>query len=751
MKFIRRISVTLPLFIICMWLIIHIYSEGRNLYFLVSLVIGILSIILSWFLAGQFQKSRFYYNELKASKKELEVQKENLQEIFDSVDATIWSNDIVNQRIFVSKGIEKLIGYTTVEFYENYSFWISIIHPDDRQKSLEFYEDALSGKPYNTEIRFVSKYGKIVWVYFSGTPVSNAKNEVVKINGVVVDITERKKAESMLEESENRYRNVVELSPNLILIHQHEKIVYANPATIKALGLVNPDELVGQSIYNFVHPSSKEKVVVRSNEIYKNKTVDNYTEYKIVRTDGKIIHLEIAGNEIMYNGEPAIMVVANDISAKKEYEKSIKFMAYHDALTSLPNRHMFNEYLEKAIARSSRDKQELAIMYIDLDRFKFINDSMGHEAGDQLLKQVSGRLSGSVRKGDLVSRQGGDEFAILLENVDETIIREISERILESFSHPFSIQNQQQYTTPSIGISIFPMDGNDKETLLSKADTAMYLAKKRGKNNYQFFLHEQGDILNRKIKLEQDLRNALDNREFYLEYQPKVILETSVIYEVEALVRWKHPELGMVSPAEFIPIVEECGLIITLGEWILNEACIQNRIWLEAGIQIKVAVNVSPIQFEDRHFVDLVEHTLNKHCLPAEYLGLEITESVMQNRIKSAMTIKQLKDLGVTISIDDFGTGYSSLSLLSNLPIDFVKIDRYFISDLFINANTTSLVKSMIEIGENLNVELVAEGIENKHQIEFLADNGCKFGQGFYYSPPLSAVEIEKLLTGRIS
>ncbi|MGM0902151.1 MAG: sensor domain-containing protein [Bacillota bacterium] len=747
MKYIGRITATFPFLIISLWLLQHIHREDGYILFIISALTAIIGIVVTWTLGGQYDKSRCYYKELLLSQKELQDQKEFLQQIFDSVDATIWSNDIVNQRVYVSKGIEKLSGYTMEQFYEGYSFWTGIFHPDDSQRVLEFYDRVLSGESSNVEVRLINAHKEAVWVYLSGSPIFKENStEVVKINGVVVDISARKQAEAKLQESESRYRSVVDLSPNMILIHQHAKIVYGNNSTVQMLGLNHYSELLGRSIYDFLDPSEKQKAVRRIREILKNSIASEYVEYKIVRpSDGKNIYLEMLGKEINYNGEPAIMIVAIDVTAKKEYQENIKFMAYHDALTGLPNRHMYNEYLEKTLERSHKHNQILGVMFIDLDRFKFINDTMGHDAGDELLKLVSIRLLESVREKDLVSRLGGDEFAILMEEVDETTIRRISNRIIEAFSTPFRIKNKEFYTSPSIGISLYPQDGQDKETLNSKADTAMYLAKKRGKNNYQFYIHEQGDILDRKFKLEQNLKKAIEDNEFYLEYQPKLELQSGTIYGVEALARWKHPELGLISPIEFIPIAEESSLIVPLGNWILQQAGKQSKKWHDAGLRVKMAVNVSAKQFEDPHFIDNVHQVLTKYQIPPQFLGLEITESVMQNINQSSKIIKDLKKLGVKILIDDFGTGYSSLSVLSKLPIDYVKIDKSFIHESLINASAASLVKTIIETGKNLHFELIAEGIEKKEQAEFLLQNGCYLGQGYYYSRPLPAAEIEKL------
>lgn len=430
-----------------------------------------------------------------------------------------------------------------------------------------------------------------------------------------------------------------------------------------------------------------------------------------------------------------------------ELNEQLKRMAYNDILTGLPNRYMLNEYLNEFLDFGEQNNTKFAVLFIDLDRFKFINDTMGHDMGDVLLIKVKDRLVKCVREGDVVSRQGGDEFVILLKDINESKVRDVAERILDSFKNPFLLNNEEHYSSPSIGISLYPKDGNDDKSLIKKADIAMYLAKKRGKNTYQFFIHEPESILDRTTKLEHGLRKALDNNQFVLHYQPQIELETGEWKGVEALLRWNHPEFGLVPPDEFIPIAEETGLIVPIGKWVIETACKQNKEWKEQGfIPLRVAVNVSALQFQDRNFVKSVNQILNEHQLAPEYLELELTESVMQNVKESSEILHQFKKIGVKTSIDDFGTGYSSLNVLNRLPIDFVKIDKSFVNEIGINSNSTSLVKTMIDIGSNLNFELIAEGIEDEIQADFLNKNGCRYGQGYLYSPPLRAEEIEKLI-----
>jgi diguanylate cyclase (GGDEF)-like protein len=426
-------------------------------------------------------------------------------------------------------------------------------------------------------------------------------------------------------------------------------------------------------------------------------------------------------------------------------EEKLQTMAYHDILTGLPNRAMLYPFLKKAIARCKRKKQEMAVMFIDLDRFKFINNTMGHDLGDQLLIQVSERLVKCVRDGDIVTRHGGDEFIIIIEDSGKLEVNGIAERILKQFMIPFKLGGEEFFSSPSIGISMYPNDGPTIDDLIKNADTAMYMTKKRGGNNYHYFIHEDEAITERKIIIERGLKKALDQQEFEVHYQPKVSLDTSEIYGLEALLRWNHPELGYIPPDEFIPIAEETGMILPIGRWILEEACKQNKRWQAKGIFISVAVNVSVLQFEDTRFVENVKEILINTGLAPKFLGIEITESVVQNIERSSTIIHELKKLGVEVSLDDFGTGYSSLSVLNKLPIDIVKIDKSFVHEISKNTNTASLVVVMIDIGKIIKFGLVAEGIETEEQALFLRENGCRFGQGYYFSRPVKAEKIEEL------
>ncbi|PTL38201.1 putative bifunctional diguanylate cyclase/phosphodiesterase [Alkalicoccus saliphilus] len=476
-------------------------------------------------------------------------------------------------------------------------------------------------------------------------------------------------------------------------------------------------------------------------------------EWRVFRKDGEIRWLEVFGNPIFDNSGHVIKLngVAYDVTERKKMEEKLENFAYYDSLTGLPNRRYFKQAARKAIERCEGNSKKSAIMFIDLDRFKFINDTMGHDVGDELLKKVSHRISRSVRDLDVVARHGGDEFIILFEDIEEAGAIDIATRILDQFNSPFLLEGGKFFTTPSIGISMYPKDGKDTAALIKHADNAMYIAKERGKNNFQFYIYEDKDIFDRKVKIERGLNDALINGELELHYQPKVYLPSGKPYGVEALIRWKHPELGMIPPIEFISIAEKTGFIKKIGDWVIQEACAQAKSWKNSGLNVKMAVNVSSVQFEDDFFVEKIRQALTDSGLPPEHLGLEITESVMHDLERTTATLHELKRLGVKVSVDDFGTGYSSLNVLSSLPIDLVKIDQSFIREVLTDPNKASLVKSMITMVEDLEFDLIAEGIENELQVNFLTKNGCYLGQGYLYSPPLPAEEVEKILKQQLT
>ncbi|WP_282876499.1 putative bifunctional diguanylate cyclase/phosphodiesterase [Pseudomonas peli] len=474
----------------------------------------------------------------------------------------------------------------------------------------------------------------------------------------------------------------------------------------------------------------------------------------LIRRDGSEAAIEDSAAPIHDSAgrlKGAVMVF-HDITAAQAMTEKMAHLAQHDALTNLPNRALLNDRINQAIALAERSGSNLALLFLDLDNFKHINDSLGHGVGDELLQAVALRLSDCVRSSDTVSRLGGDEFVVLLsESQSAEDAARTAEKILSALSATHTIGEQQLHITSSIGISIYPSDAKDAESLIKNADTAMYLAKEEGRNNYQFFRHEMNVHAVERQLIEAHLRTAMENSEFILHYQPKIDLHSGRITSAEALIRWQHPAWGMVLPARFIPVAEACGLIVPLGRWVLLQACAQAKRWENCGYALdSVAVNISALEFRRKDFVDSVESALGVTGLNPNNLQLEITESVlMRDAQASAAILQQLKTLGVQLAVDDFGTGYSSLSYLNQFPIDVLKIDRSFVQDIH-NSNGI-IVSAVIAMGNSLKQRVIAEGIEEAAQLEFLRHHHCAEGQGFLFSHPVSAESFGDLLRLGIS
>ena len=426
------------------------------------------------------------------------------------------------------------------------------------------------------------------------------------------------------------------------------------------------------------------------------------------------------------------------------------YLSHHDDLTNLPNRTLLMDRLRQALTRAPWHKWWVAVLFIDLDRFKRINDTLGHNLGDLLLKEIAGRLIACVRNGDTVARLGGDEFTIILADMAQAQdIPKVVPQILNCFSKSFILEGHETFITASIGISLYPNDGEDPETLLKNADTAMYRAKEEGRNNYQHFSPAMNVRTFDQLALENNLRRALERNEFLLYYQPQVSFKTRQIIGMEALLRWRHPDLGLVSPARFIPVAEETGLIVPIGEWVLRTACTQNKAWQIAGLpSLLVAVNLSARQFQHKGLVEMIKRVLNETRLDPKYLELELTESILMRKEEDVITtLCELNAMGIGLSIDDFGTGYSSLSYLKRFPIHKLKIDRSFVRDIATDPDDPAIVRAVIALAHSLNMKAIAEGVETAEQLEFLRSLQCDEMQGYLFSLPLPAEEVTKLLT----
>ncbi|MBO8172350.1 MAG: EAL domain-containing protein [Bacillaceae bacterium] len=548
-------------------------------------------------------------------------------------------------------------------------------------------------------------------------------------------------------ESEERYRRLVDNSPEAIGVYSHGKLVFVNEAAVKLIGAKNREQIIGKSLTKYIHPAHKQKLSEQMNtDTMHPHDEPRLEEYKFVRMDGSMIDVEMKSIPITYNEQPAVLFHGKDVTESKKAQETIRHMAYHDALTGLPNRRMFLELLTSAIIEAEKNDKKLAVMFIDLDRFKWINDTLGHEAGDLLLKSVARRLTTNLDEHDIVSRQGGDEFTILLPDTDQERTETIAKKLLDVMTKPFLLKEDEVFLTISIGISMYPESGENIETLINNADAAMYRAKEQG-NNYQFYAADIDESLTRTMLLERELRKALELDQLSVHYQPQWDIQTGDMIGVEALLRWNHPELGSVSPGEFIPVAEDTGLIIPIGEWVLYQACKQMKAWQDQGFpHINISVNLSPRQFQQHNLTDMVDKILKETGLDPQYLELEITESIAMHHEDFAIEkLEQLKKLGVQIAIDDFGTGYSSLNYLKKFPVQKLKIDQSFVRDIDVDRDDETITRSIIAMAKNLQLKVIAEGVENEHQFSFLKEELCDEVQGFLFSPPRPAEEMKEL------
>jgi diguanylate cyclase (GGDEF)-like protein/PAS domain S-box-containing protein len=562
----------------------------------------------------------------------------------------------------------------------------------------------------------------------------------------------RRRAEEALRENERRFRSLIERSSDIItVIDPDGTILYESPSVERLLGHT-PGELIGTKLQQHIHPDDVAPVMAELER--PTRDIVQSVEFRFSERGGGWRSLEASVNHLVDNPDVGgIVLNCRDITARKQDEATIRNLAYFDALTGLPNRMLFNDRIAQALAHSRRrGARSLSIMFLDLDRFKTINDTLGHGAGDELLRTAAARFSSVLRQEDTVARLGGDEFLFLLPGVDDVEnAARVAEKILDVFSSPFKVLDHQLHATASIGISIFPHDGSDAETLIRNADTALYRAKEGGRNRFQLYAPAMNVAALKRLVLENSLRHAIDRNELLLHYQPLVALGNGDPMGVEALVRWKNPELGLVSPADFIPMAEETGLIAPMTRWILRSACAQMKAWQRAGLDLQtMSVNVSARGFNDCNLPLLIGEVLQSTDLEGRYLSVEITESVMMENAEATIhTLQQLKKLGVKISIDDFGTGYSSLSYLKRLPIDTLKIDQSFVRDIPTDGDDAAIAILIIAMAHSLNLSVVAEGVETREQMAFLQSKSCDFMQGYLVSRPLPAGEITEFLEKR--
>ncbi|MBL8419016.1 MAG: EAL domain-containing protein [Dechloromonas sp.] len=565
--------------------------------------------------------------------------------------------------------------------------------------------------------------------------------------GISVDVSKRIAAEVAIREKEAQFRSTMEAAQVGIFLLQDNIFRYVNPFLMALFGYAE-EELVGRRgpldlIVPEQHAMVREKMRRRA-------AGEPGTPYELtgVRKDGSQLPIIILGSPATYEGRPASVGTLLDISVQKEAEMRVRELADFDPLTGLPNRRLLRDRCTQLLAAAEREGSEIALIFIDLDHFKRVNDSLGHGAGDELLCAVAQRLATVVRKVDTLARLGGDEFIMALPGIQVAGAAEVASRLIEICTAPFSVAGHDLTITPSLGISVYPVDGEDFGVLLSNADAAMYKAKEAGRNAFRFYSSEMNVATLKHLLMESGLRRGLGASEFVLHYQPLVNIESGATIGVEALIRWQNPDLGLISPDQFIHVAEDIGLINPIGEWVLREACRQIRAWQDDGLPpLIVAVNVSPLQFRQAGFVDTVARALATSGLEARFLELELTEGTVMDDVELSLNaLSALKRMGVELALDDFGTGYSSLAYLKRFPVGKLKIDRSFVRNLEADPDERAIASTIVSIGRSLRLSVLAEGVETKEQYAILRDIGCELAQGYLFSRPLPPEDLVSFL-----
>ncbi len=707
----------------------------------------------------------------------------------------LWDWNLETDEVYYSPRWKSMLGFAKDDLEGRLDTWKKLVHADDREAVLSKVDQYISGQrdSFEVEMRMQHRDGHEIFVLSRAFLVKRRSDQKpVRLVGTHVDITSRKVAEAFADKNAEILEMIATgisaydiydeialmyearhpgLRCSMLELHNGTLMHGGAPSLPKAYcqavhGLKNGPNVgsCGTSTYtgkrvlveNIETDPKWEKIkhvaLPHGMRCCWSEPIKN-SSGKVLGAFGMYYNHPALPNEEESNDLKSAARLAGIVMERDQAQRRIRELAYIDELTKLPNRACFYQRLEKSITISAKTSNRLGLLYIDLDNFKGVNDSLGHDAGDALLKEIASRLKSICRETDFAARLSGDEFCVLVEvSDDERVTTLVAQRCLEVIAKPFELFGRKFTPACSIGIAHYPQDGENVSTLLKAADTSLYAAKECGKNQYAFYKPEFTRKAEYRFQVEQNLREAVENQRFSLVYQPKVQINTGEIVGVEALSRWHHPQLGHISPIEFIPIAERTGMIKPLTEWVLRTACHQSVAWKQAGLPaLRIAVNISPSQFLDQSFVSTVEHILSETNMVPEELELEVTEHVIQTNQQNLSIFRDLKSLGVLLSIDDFGTGYSSFASLKHLTFDHLKIDKYFIDDMLIDNKSQLLVGAMIEMGQNLGYSILAEGVETVEQCTLLQKLGCGTAQGYLFSKPIAAEEIEKLVKDKWS
>ena len=691
--------------------------------------------------------------------KELELRYRGL---VDRLPAVIYLDGVGpdDPMIDVGPGVQELLGISREEFLGTPQSWVDTVHPDDRDRVIRESDAAVAaGEPFRIEYRTAHPDGRERWIREESILVADANDGPLFWLGLMLDVTELISAQQRLIDAESLYGALVEQIPAIVytdIVDEHWTTTYVSPQIEVLLGYT-PDEYVGESDLwgQMLHPDDRDKTL-EGYERGRDSGEPFTLEYRLIARDGHVVWFQDSAVQLSdASGQPLLVQgVMMDITERKAAEEQIAFLAYHDKLTNLPNRAMFDELLGLGLRRAQRSGEGVAVISLDVDDFKLVNDSLGHGSGDELIAALAERLTEATRDTDLIARPGGDEFLVLLSDLDRTpplpggqdgasiAAEAVAVRIQQALRHPFTVAGTELYLTASMGISVFPGDAADGAVLLKNADTAMFRSKKAGPGSFLVHTPEGASSVNR-LSLSTRLRKAVELKQWMLHYQPLIELDTGHMFGVEALIRWPEPNGGLVPPGEFIPLAEEMGLIEAIGDWVVEEICRQDAQWRAEGLELEIGFNLSPRQLWQPDLVDKIVSPIVVAGMDPTRVTVEITESTaMTDPDRVVSILRELHDRGLKLAIDDFGTGYSSLARLRHMPVDILKIDRSFIRDVDKDRDAGSMVSAMISLANNLGMIPLAEGIETEGEWAFLADRGCTLGQGFHFSRPVPAAEI---------
>ncbi|MGZ8629374.1 MAG: putative bifunctional diguanylate cyclase/phosphodiesterase [Actinomycetota bacterium] len=697
--------------------------------------------------------------DLQAQLDDLEVR---YRGIIDRLPVVIYIDGLGAQDLMVdvSLSIEQLLGITREEWLSRQDRWADYVHPADRDRIVaESNHSSEAGEPLRIEYRAFRRDGTLVWIREDRLLVRDQHGSPMYWLGSMLDVTDDVATRGQLFEAQTKYGALVEQIPAIVyqdLADESWTTAYVSPQIMTILG-VAPEDYVGDSKLwvEMLHPDDRETTIeavdrgILSGEPYA-------VEYRMIARGGRVVWFRDSA-VVLHDalGRPSLIHgVMLDITDRKAAEERIVYLAYHDKLTGMPNRAMFDELLELSLARARRNGFGVAVISVDLDEFKLVNDSLGHETGDELIRLLADRLREATRDTDLVARPGGDEFLVLLADLDITppvpggqdggsiAAEAVSIRIQEAMRAPFEIAGTELYLTASQGIGVFPGDAADAVTLLKNAEKAMFESKKLGPGGFVVHARRSGDAM-RRLSMSTRLRKAVEQKQWVLHYQPLVELGRGEMYGVEALIRWPEPSGGLVPPGEFIPLAEEMGLIEAIGDWVVEEICRQDAQWRAEGLFLEIGFNLSPRQLWQADLVDKMVAPIVIAGMDPSRVTVEITESTaMTDPDRTLELLAQMHERGLKLAIDDFGTGYSSLARLKHMPVDILKIDRSFVREVDVDTDAASMVSAMISLANNLDMIPLAEGIETEGEWRFLADRGCELGQGYFFSRPVPAHDI---------